>query len=251
MDTTSPSSSSLTGDAPAGDAPADGAGAKPTIVLVHGAWADSSSWSAVIGRLSAAGFPVRAIANPLQGLAADSAHLSSYLRTVAGPMVLVGHSYGGAVITNIETSGLDVTALVYVAAFIPTKGETVGELAAQSTPALPLVTTEVGAGAEVMIEPTAFRAAFAGDVDEATAAVLAVVQRPADVRAVTEATDHEAFTTVPSWALVTRQDQAIHPDLQRRMAGRTPARVVEVDASHAVMVSRPDVVADLVQAAAR
>jgi pimeloyl-ACP methyl ester carboxylesterase len=224
---------------------------RPTIVLVHGAWAESSSWSAVIARLTADGFPVRAIANPLQGLAEDSAHLTSYLHTVEGPVVLVGHSYGGAVITNIDTSPFEVKALVYIAGFIPTKGETVGQLAAQSTPPLPLVTIEVPTGAEVMIEPAAFRDAFAGDVDEATAAVLAVVQRPANVKAVTEATDHEAFNAVPSWALITQQDQAINPALQRTMVGRTTAQVVEVDASHAVMISRPNVVADLIEAAAR
>jgi pimeloyl-ACP methyl ester carboxylesterase len=233
------------------DASVDASSTKPTIVLVHGAWAESSSWSAVIQRLSADGFPVRAIANPLQGLAADSAHLTSYLHTVVGPVVLVGHSYGGAVITNIDTSPFEVKALVYIAGFIPTKGETVGKLAGQSTPPLPLVTIEVSTGAEVMIEPTAFRESFAGDVDEATAAVLAVVQRPANVKAVTEATEHEAFTAVPSWALITRQDQAISPALQRTMVGRTTAQVVEVDASHAVMVSRPNVVADLIESAAR
>lgn len=242
MDTTSPLSPS--------HASVEAHPAKPTIVLVHGAWAESTSWSAVIERLTAAGFPVKAIANPLQGLTADSAHLASYLHSVTGPMVLVGHSYGGAVITNIDTSSFDVKALVYIAGFIPTKGETVGQLAAQSTPTLPLVTTELDGGAEVMIEPTAFREAFAADVDQATAAVLSVVQRPANVKAVTEATEHESFTSVPSWALIPRQDQAINPALQRAMAGRTTAQVVEVDASHAVMVSRPQVVADLIEAAA-
>jgi pimeloyl-ACP methyl ester carboxylesterase len=236
---------------PATDASVERSAVKPTIVLVHGAWAESTSWSAVIEQLTAAGFPVRAIANPLQGLTADSAHLASYLRTIDGPTVLVGHSYGGAVITNIDTAAFDIKALVYIAGFIPTKGETVGQLAGQSTPPLPLVTVEVDGGAEVVIEPAAFRQAFAADVDEATAAVMAVVQRPANIKAVTEGTDHEAFATVPSWALITRQDQAINVDLQRMMTGRTPAQVVEVDASHAVMVSRPDAVTDLIQTAAR
>ena len=160
---------------------------KPTIVLVHGAWADSSSWARVIKRLRASGYPVHAIANPLQGLVSDTAYLSSYLATIEGPMVLVGHSYGGAVITNVDASAFDIRSLVYVAGFIPIKGETVGQLAAQSSPPLPLVSVEVPGGAEVAIDPVGFRDAFAGDVDDETAAELAIVQRPANVKAVSEA----------------------------------------------------------------
>jgi pimeloyl-ACP methyl ester carboxylesterase len=223
---------------------------KPTIVLVHGAWADSSCWALVIKRLRASGYPVRAIANPLQGLVSDTAYLSSYLATIEGPMVLVGHSYGGAVITNVDASAFDIRSLVYVAGFIPVKGEMVGQLAAQSSSPLPVVSVEVPGGAEVAIDPVGFRDAFAGDVDDETAAELAVVQRPANVKAVSEGTVNEAFRSVPSWALITRQDRAIPHDLQTFMVGRTDAQVTEFDASHAVMISHPDVVVDVIGHAA-
>lgn len=224
--------------------------ATPTIVLVHGAWADSSSWTPVIERLRANDYRVRTIANPLQGLASDTAYLSSYLATIDGPIVLVGHSYGGALITNIDTSAFDIRALVYVAGFIPVTGEAVGQLAGQSSPPLPLVSVDVPGGAEVTIDPVAFPEAFAGDLDDDTAAGLAIVQRPANVKAVSEATLNEAFRTVPTWALITRQDRAISPDLQRFMVGRTEAHATELDASHAVMISHPDVVADIITQAA-
>jgi pimeloyl-ACP methyl ester carboxylesterase len=230
--------------------PATGQPVKPTIVLVHGAWADSSSWALVIKRLRASGYPVHAIANPLQGLVSDTAYLSSYLATIAGPVVLAGHSYGGAVITNVDASAFDIRSLVYVAGFIPIKGETVGQLAAQSSPPLPLVSVDVPGGAEVAIDPAGFREAFAGDVDDETAAELAIVQRPANVRAVSEAVVSEAFRAAPSWALITRQDRAISHDLQKFMAGRTDAQITELDASHAVMLSHPDVVADVIAQAA-
>lgn len=223
---------------------------KPTIVLVHGAWADSSSWALVIKRLRASGYPVRAIANPLQGLVSDTAYLSSYLATIEGPVVLVGHSYGGALITNVDPSAFDIRSLVYIAGFIPTKGETVGQLAAQSSPPLPLLSVDVPSGAEVTIEPVGFHDAFAGDLDDETAAELAIVQRPANVKAVSEAVANQAFRSVPSWVLITRRDRAINHDLQKFMAGRTDAQISEVDSSHAVMISHPDVVADVITQAA-
>ena len=139
---------------------------------------------------------------------------------------------------------------MYVAGFIPVKGETVGQLAAQSSSPLPLVSVEVPSGAEVAIDPVGFRDAFAGDVDDETAAELAIVQRPANVNAVSEGTVNEAFRSVPSWVLMTRQDRAISHDLQRFMVGRTDAQVTELDASHAVMISHPDVVADVITQAA-
>ena len=201
-------------------------------------------------RLRRDGYPVRAIANPLQGLTSDTAYVTSYLSPIDGPKVLVGHSYGGAVITNAATAVSIVKSLVYIAGFIPTEGETVGQLAAQSSPPLPHVYVDVPGGAEVAIEPVAFREAFAGDVDDSTAAELAIVQRPANVKAVSEAVVSEAFRSVPSWALITRQDRAISHDLQQFMAGRTDAQVTELDASHAVMISHPDVVADVITQAA-
>ncbi|MFI8205486.1 alpha/beta fold hydrolase [Streptomyces sp. NPDC085937] len=224
---------------------------KPTVVLVHGAWADSSSWSSVMERLRADGYPVRAIANPLQGLTSDTAYVSSYLATIDGPVVLVGHSYGGAVITNAAASDPDVKALVYIAGFIPAKGETVGDLAAKSSPPLPLVSTDVPGGTEVSIDPAHFREAFAGDVDRTTAANLAAAQRPANTNAVTDASVTEAYRSIPSWSLITRQDKAIATDLQRSMSKRAHAHTEEVNASHAVMVSRPGAVTKIIEDASR
>ena len=224
---------------------------KPTIVLVHGAWADSSSWNPVIERLRRDGYPVRAIADPLQGLTSDTAYATSYLSTIDGPKVLVGHSYGGAVITNAATAVTGVKALVYIAGFIPVRGETIGELAAKSATPLPLLTTPVPAGAEVVIDPAQFRAVFAGDLDRTTAADLAATQRPANTRAVTDPSATEGFRTIPSWALIPRQDHAISPDLQRFMTARAGARTTEVDGSHAILLSRPDVVTALIERAAR
>jgi pimeloyl-ACP methyl ester carboxylesterase len=223
----------------------------PTIVLVHGAWADSSSWSPVIDRLRDARYPVRAIANPLQGLTSDTAYATSYLNTIDGPKVLVGHSYGGAIITNAATAVPEVKSLVYIAGFIPAKGETIGELAAKSTPALPLVSTQVPDGTEVIIDPAQFREAFAGDLDPTTAADLAITQRPANTKAVTDASVVEGYLTIPSWDLLTTQDHAIDPDLQRFMATRANARITEVASSHAVMLSHPDAVAAIIEQAAR
>ncbi len=225
--------------------------AKPTIVLVHGAWADSSSWAPVMERLREDGYPVRAVANPLQGLTSDTAYVTSYLATISGPKVLVGHSYGGAVITNAATAVPDVKSLVYIAGFIPAKGETIGELAAKSTPPLPLIATPVPAGTEVVIDPAQFREAFAGDLDKTTATDLATAQRPANTNAVTDASAVEGYRGIPSWDLITRQDHAINPDLQRFMADRAHARITEVNASHAVMLSRPDAVTKIIEQAAR
>jgi pimeloyl-ACP methyl ester carboxylesterase len=202
-------------------------------------------------RLRHDGYPVRAIADPLRGLTSDSAYVSSYLAGIDGPVVLVGHSYGGAVITNAAVTDPDVKALVYVAGFIPAQGETVGELAAKSTPPIPLVSTEVPGGTEVSIDPDHFRDSFAGDVDPTTAADLAAAQRPADTRAVTDASVAEAYRTIPSWSLITRNDHAIAPDLQRFMSERAGAHIEEVDASHAVMISRPGAVTKIIEDASR
>ncbi|MBB4684372.1 alpha/beta fold hydrolase [Amycolatopsis jiangsuensis] len=226
-------------------------GPKPTIVLVHGAWADSSSWAPVIERLRRDGYPVRAIADPLQGLTSDTAYVAGYLSTIDGPKVLVRHSYGGAVITNAATEVTGVKSLVYIAGFVPAAGETIGEVAAKSSTPLPLIATQVPAGTEVVIDPAQFPAAFAGDLDRTTAADLATTQRPANTRAVTDASVAEGFRAIPSWALIPRQDRAISPDVQRFMTARAGARNTEVDGSHAVMLSRPDAVTELIEQAAR
>lgn len=241
--------------APAGMAVA----VKPTVVLVHGAWADSSSWDGVIDRLRRAGYPVVAAANPLQGLDQDSAAVASLLRTITGPIVLVGHSYGGAVITNAAAGNANVKALVYIAAFAPDEDESVGDLThmqvAHPIPDLPLhfypVQNANGTtDTDVIIDPAQFRQVFAGDVNPTLAADMAATQRPAASGAVTEPSRQAAWHTIPSWYLVAKQDRAIAPDLERYMAARAHAHTVEADGSHSVMVSHPNTVAHLIETAA-
>jgi pimeloyl-ACP methyl ester carboxylesterase len=232
---------------------------KPTVVLVHGAWADSSSWDGVIDRLRRAGYRVVAAADPLQGLDQDSAAVASLLRSITGPIVVVGHSYGGAVITNAAAGNANVKALVYIAAFAPDAGESVGDLlfrpVAHPIPALPLINYPVQnangtTDTDSIIDPAEFRQVFAADVNPTLAADMAATQRPAAGGAVTEASPQAAWRAIPSWYLVAKQDQAIAPDLERYMAARAHAHTIEADGSHSVMVSHPDTVAHLIQTAA-
>jgi pimeloyl-ACP methyl ester carboxylesterase len=234
--------------------------ARPTVVLVHGAFADASSWNGVITRLRKDGYPVRATANPLRGLPTDVAALKDVLRSVDGPIVLVGHSYGGAVITSAAAGDPDVKALVYVTAFAPEAGEPLGELlahpVAHPAPALPLVAVPTTAAdgtqdVDLYIDPAKFRETFAADVDANTAANMAVTQRPASQSSFGHAGTAAAWKTVPSWYLVAKQDRAIAPDLQRYMAQRAKSHTEEVNGSHAVMVSRPGVVAHFIEDADR
>jgi pimeloyl-ACP methyl ester carboxylesterase len=227
---------------------------KPTIVLVHGAWADSSGWNDVIGRLQDRGFTVIAPANPLRGVSADAAYLSSVLATVEGPIVLVGHSYGGMVITNAATGKPNVKALVYIAAFAPDSGDSVGGLGAMN-PGSELGTTTLlfrpfPGGIDAYIQPASFRDVFAGDIPAAQTALMAVEQRPISTAALGEPSGPPAWTAIPSWYLVAKQDHAIPPATERFMAARAHATTVEVKSSHAVMVSHPDAVADLILTAA-
>ncbi|MGW5420045.1 alpha/beta fold hydrolase [Streptomyces sp. NPDC003943] len=232
---------------------------KPTIVLVHGAFADASSWSGTIRRLQHAGYPVLAPANPLRGLADDTAYLRSVLTAVDGPVVLVGHSYGGAVISGAAVGDSRVKALVYIAAFTPDKGESAAELAARF-PGSTLGDTVNprsyplpggGTGTELVIERTKFHAQFAADVPTADAAVMAVSQRPVATTALEEKAGEAAWRTIPSWALIATADKNIPPAAQQWMARRAGSHVTEVDASHAVAVSRPAVVTHVILAAAR
>lgn len=229
---------------------------KPTIVLVHGAWADSGSWADVIVKLRKDGYPVRAASDPLRGIANDAASVRSLVDSIPGPVVLVGHSYGGAVINAVADGDPKVKSLVYLAAFVPDKGETIGELAARKvanpTPPLPLVTVPTGANsADIYLDPAKFRAAFAADVPKREAAVLAATQRPAAASALSEKATAPARAGVPAWYLETTKDQAIAPETQRFMAQRAHARISEITSSHAVMVSHPLKVARLVETAAR
>ncbi|MFF0739142.1 alpha/beta fold hydrolase [Streptomyces sp. NPDC004111] len=233
---------------------------KPTVVLVHGAFADASGWNATVDRLRRDGYPVLAVANPLRGLDYDTSYLTGVLKDVAGPKILVGHSYGGAVIGNAAVSVPDVKALVYVAAWVPDKGESLGGLIEKHTdPAVkPLPLKNItynrpgtSTGTDVFIDPARFRASFAADVPASEAALMAASQRPISVEAFGQPSKEAAWKTLPSWALVATQDQAIGTRLERFMARRAGARITEVSGSHAVMVSRPDAVTRLIQQADR
>jgi pimeloyl-ACP methyl ester carboxylesterase len=241
-----------------GAATARTASVKPTVVLVHGAWADASSWDGEIGRLQSAGYPVVAPANPLRSLSGDAAYIASLLKTIKGPIVLVGHSYGGAVITNAATGNPNVKALVYIDAFVPARGESVLSLAAKFPGSeLPASITEApytqGAGqsgVDVYIKPADFRSAFAGDVSPAKANLMAITQRPVTLAALSEMSGAPAWTSIPSWYLVGRQDEAIPPATQLFMAKRAHSHTVEIDASHASLVSHPAAVTKLILRAA-
>lgn len=235
--------------------------ATPTIVLVHGAWADSSSWSGVVERLQHRGYTVRVPPNPLRGLSSDSAYLASYLGAIAGPIVLVGHSYGGAVITNAATGDSDVKALVYIDGFAPDHGETVVQLATArpgsaigGDPAKVFDTVPIpGAPGDIdlYVKPSVFPNAFANDLPARTAAVLAAVQRPVAFSALVAPSGDPAWKTIPSWYLVGTADNVIPPAEQRVMAERAHAHTMEVRASHLAMVSRPAAVTRLIRKAAK
>lgn len=228
---------------------------KPTVVLVHGAFADSSSWSGVIARLEREGYPVLAVANPLRDLAGDSAYLSSVLDSIPGPVVLVGHSYGGAVITDGAAGHANVKALVYIAAFAPDQGESAlqltGEYPGSLLPAS-LVVRPFPGGQDAYIDQAAFQKVFAADVPTRETSLMAAEQRPVAVAALAGASSAPAWRTIPSWFLVAGADQAIPPAAEQAMAQRAHSHTVTIPgASHAVAVSHPDAVADLVEAAAR
>ena len=230
----------------------------PTVVLVHGAFADGSSWAGVIARLQAAGVTVQAPANPLRGLAADSAYLASLLSQIPGPVLLVGHSYGGAVIGNAAAQAANVVGLVYVAAFAPAVGEVLGQVAATSKDSL-LGTAQLelkyptGQGGETasefVVDPAKFHDVFAADLPADQAAVLAATQRPVAAAAFSDPSTGAAWQTLPSWAVVATADKAAGTDVVRAQAERAKAEIVEVPGSHLVMVSQPQAVTDVIQTA--
>ena len=231
----------------------------PTVVLVHGAFADASSWSGVIAALQSDGIPVVAPANPLRGLASDAAYLASVAAQIDGPVVLVGHSYGGALIT-VAGMTENVVGLVYVAAYVLDEGESMGELQGRF-PDSPLVGSlkqwdypgaDGGPAVELTIVREAFPSVFAADVPADVTKVLAVAQRPLAASAFTETASVAAWKTKPSWALVAGADRGIAPEVQRFAAKRAGATIVEVEAaSHAVALSQPKEVADLIRDAVR
>ena len=240
---------------PAG-ASAPRGGQKPTIVLVHGAFADGSSWAPVLERLHARGFPAVAVANPLRGVRSDAEALDAHLAAIDGPVVLVGHSYGGAVITNVQARAPKVRALVYVAAFAPAEGEAAADLAAKhpgSTLGGTLAPVALPDGSnDLSIEPSLFRQQFAADVPARQAALMASTQRPIRDAALGEASGAPAWASVPSWFLLAGADKNIPLRSQRFMADRAGSRatVTVKGASHAVAVSRPDAVVRLIVRAA-
>jgi len=230
--------------------------ARPTIVLEHGAWADGSSWSGVVTRLQKDGYTVDVPPNPLRGPDSDSAYLASYLATVTGPVVLVGHSYGGFVITNAATGDQNVKALVYVDAYIPAQGDTINSLTAQFpgsqiTPAALNFVSSPGGVTDVYIKPSLFGSILANDLPASQASELAATQRPIAASALTEVSGAPAWTSIPSWAVIGTADHAIPPAAQEFMAARAHATVTKINASHLSLISRPGDVTNVIEEAAR
>ncbi|MFF2385768.1 alpha/beta hydrolase [Streptomyces sp. NPDC058108] len=241
---------------------------KPTVVLVHGAWSDSASWGGVIKRLHSDGYRVDAAPVPLRGLAGDSAYLADYLKTISGPVILVGHSYGGAVITNAARGNGNVKALVYVAAFAPDKGESTTTLTAKfpgshvtddpnapvptALNAVPYTQADGTTGVDLYLKADKYRDLFlnGSHVSAAEVAELAAEQRPVTAAAVNEPSGDPAWKNIPSWFLITKNDHTIPPAAQRFMAERSHGHIVEVRAPHVVAVTDPGAVTHLVETAA-
>jgi pimeloyl-ACP methyl ester carboxylesterase len=234
---------------------------RPTIVLVHGAWADASSWNAVIAELQSQGFEVLAPTNLLRGVQQDADYVASFLaQRTSGPVVLVGHSYGGVVITNAGAAGGDVKALVYVDAFIPDEGENVFQILGGSGSAFdvpdPTAVFDIAGypsspdgDAEAFLKREAAFDFFAQDLPEADRGVVYAGQRPITLSANTAPTTAAAWKTIPSWAVVGLADKVIPAATQRSMAERAGATITEVDASHVSMVSHPQATIDAILAA--
>jgi pimeloyl-ACP methyl ester carboxylesterase len=227
-----------------------------TVVLVHGAFADSSSWNGVIERLLARDVPVVAVANPLRGISFDSAYAASVFAQIPGPVLAVGHSYGGAVITNAATGADNVRGLVYVAAFAPDEGEVLLKVEGGSkdsvlTSALVPHQYPMGDGmaTEFSIDPAKAREAFASDLSDGEAALIGVIQRPTSELAFGEPSGPPAWKRLPSWAVVATGDKAAGTDVVRAHAERARAQITEIDGSHVVMISQPQLVTEVIEAA--
>lgn len=226
----------------------------PTAVLVHGAFADASGWAGIIRELTGQGYPVVAPANPLRGVANDAATVRATAAAIDGPVVLVGHSYGGAVITQ-AAEGLDnLVGLVYVAAFAPAIGESVGSVQ-EPFPAPLLASTvrptpydAVGAvgGPELVIDVAQFQETFAADLPADVAQVMALSQRPLAAAAAGEPLSYAGWAGKPTWYLVSSADHAIAPEAQRFMAQRMGATTEEIDGSHVAFIAQPVAVADFI-----
>jgi pimeloyl-ACP methyl ester carboxylesterase len=230
-----------------------------TIVLVHGAFADGSSWNRVIELLLNKGYRVVAPSNPLRGIEHDSAYVTSVVEQIAGPVILVGHSYAGAVISNVVPKTRNVVGLVFVAAFATDEGERLGDVTGKSKDAIlgPALLSrnypnDKGETAvELVVDPARMHEVFAADLATDTAAVLAATQRPIAAAAFDEISGPPSWRSVKSWAVVATSDKAAGTDIVRQMAQRAGAKITEVDSSHVVMVSHPEVVTDVILEAAR
>ena len=227
---------------------------RPTVVLVHGAFEDATAWSYVTRRLQASGYRVIAPAVPLRGVGVDVAYLDSMLHTVQGPIVLVGHSYGGMLVSGLAALNSQVAALVYVAAFIPETGETVGGLNSQF-PGSTLgpdtsYTVDYPGGTDLYVKQESYKALYAGDRSAPDAAVAAATQRPLDTAALTEQTTAQAPAGTPKWAMVATRDKAVPTAAQQWEAERAGARIYRVCSAHDMAVSHPAEVASVIEEAA-
>ena len=229
-----------------------------TVAFVHGAFADSSGWTGVIERLQKNGVQVTAVVNPLRGISIDSAYVAGVLGQIPGPVLVVAHSYGGAVVTNAATNAKNVVGLVFVAAFAPDDGERLGEVAAGSKDSVlnsALVPLQYptgdgnGTATEFAIDPVKLRDAFAADLSAEQTAVMAATQRPISELAFSEQSGPPAWKTLPSWAVVATGDKTIGTDMVRSMAQRAGADITEVEGSHVIMISQPQAVTAVIETA--
>ena len=245
---------------------ASGGGPRPTIVLEHGAWADGSSWDGVIGLLQAEGYPVYAPPDPLRGLANDSATLADFLKTITGPVIVVGHSYGGMVITNAATGNPNVKALVYIDAFIPARGDTAFGLtaarpgscvgSASAFTAVPYPGAPAGDFDTYLktgpdLPYPGFAQCFANGLPAGRAAMLAATQRPVAFSTGSDPSGIPAWQAIPSWSLIGTADHVIPPAEQLFMSKRASAYITEVDSGHLSLISHPGAVTRVIIAAAQ
>ena len=229
-----------------------------TVVLVHGAFADASGWAGIIELLQAAGVAVMAPANPLRSVSGDAAYIASVVAQIPGPVLLVGHSYGGMVISNAAPMAENVVGLVYVCAFIPEEGESIQALADQATDSLlgsALVPRQYPngpgeePGIELYIDPAKFHEVFAADLPAEQAAVMAVSQRPGGAIGFGEPSGPVGWKTLPSWAIISPNDVTIGPAGEKLMAQRAGATITELDGSHVLFIAQPDAVTEVIMTA--
>jgi pimeloyl-ACP methyl ester carboxylesterase len=224
---------------------------QPNIVLVHGAWADGSCWSAVIERLQSDGYNVTAPQFPESSLAADVARLRQVLHRQDGPTVVVGHSYGGQIMTALGADAPNVAGLVYIAAFGLDQGESIGKMLGQGSPTPALAHLDIDARGFAWLPEEDFVKHFAADVDPVRARIMCAVQQPLATAALQDVMGVPAWKSLPTWFLVATADEAIPPDAERKFARRMGATTIEVPSSHVAMVSHPDEVAELIATAAK